>query len=168
MELLKLLSANELVAQIVSFLILLFILKRFAWKPVLKTLDDRKNRIESEFKEIDEIKGEAERMRSDYETKLSAIERTAKERIEEGVKEGRRMADVIKQGAVKDAERMIADAKDVIKDETQKAHDILKEDIVDLSISAAEKIIGEKVTDKQDRKAVEEFLEMLEKKKNGW
>jgi F-type H+-transporting ATPase subunit b len=169
MELLKMLSANELVAQTISFLILLFLLKRLAWKPVLKILDDRKNRIESEFKEIDELKADAERIKTDYEARIAVIEKTAREKIETGVNEGRRMAEVIKEAASKDAERIIEDARDVIKDETGRARETLKEEIIDITISAAEKIIAEKVMEKHDRKAVEEFLQMLDKKKkNGW
>ena len=163
------LSANELVAQVISFLILLFLLKRFLWKPILKILDERKERIESEFKEIDELKADTQRMKADYEAKLAVIEHTAREKIEHGVKEGRRLGDVIKEAAAKDAQRLIADARDVIKDEEGRARETLKEDIIDITMSAAEKIMAEKVMEKHDRKAVEEFLEMLDKKKkNGW
>ncbi len=161
------LSTNELVAQIISFLLLLFLLKKLAWKPVLKILDDRKSAIESEFKEIDEMKLESERIKLEYESKLAAIEKIAKEKVEEGVKEGKRLADVIRQAAAKDAEKIIQDGKDVLKEETGRAREVLKEDIIDITISAAEKIMSEKIQEKHDRKAVEEFLEMLGKKKNG-
>ena len=63
MGLLKLLNANEIAAQIITFLILLFLMKRFAWKPFLKVLDDRRERIASEFKKIDEAKSAAEKVR---------------------------------------------------------------------------------------------------------
>jgi F-type H+-transporting ATPase subunit b len=167
MELLKMLSTNELIAQIISFLLLFFLLKKLAWKPVLKILDDRKNTIESEFKEIDEMKAESERMKLEYEAKIASIEKVAREKVEEGVKEGRRLADVIRQAAAKDAEKIIQDGKDVLKEETGRAREVLKEDIIDITISAAEKIMAEKIQEKHDRKAAEEFLEMLGKKKNG-
>jgi F0F1-type ATP synthase membrane subunit b/b' len=56
MELLKLLSGSEIVAQIISFLVLLFILRIFLWDKVLKVLDNRRERIASEFKQIEDTK----------------------------------------------------------------------------------------------------------------
>ena len=56
MELLKLLSTNEIIAQIASFLLLFIILKAFAWKRVLRILDQRAERIAAEFKSIEDSK----------------------------------------------------------------------------------------------------------------
>ena len=70
MELLKLLSASELVAQIVSFLILFFLLRALMWKRILGVLDERKNRIATELQNIDDTKGTVEKLKADFETKL--------------------------------------------------------------------------------------------------
>ena len=70
MGLLELISANEVVAQVISFLILLFLLRVLAWKKILKLLDDRKEKIAGEFKKIEDTKAEVAGLRADYETKL--------------------------------------------------------------------------------------------------
>ena len=74
MELLRLLTANEIVAQIISFLLLMAILRVFAWKKLLKLLDDRRERIASEFKKIEDTQAAVERMRVDYDKNLAGIE----------------------------------------------------------------------------------------------
>ena len=62
MEILKLLSANEIVAQILSFLLLLAILRIFAWKRLLKLLDDRRESIALEFRKIEDAQSAATRL----------------------------------------------------------------------------------------------------------
>lgn len=88
MEILKLLTLNEVVAQTVTFLLLLFILRAFLWKRVLGILDERKKKIASEFKAIEDGKKDIERLKTDYENRIGAIEESARARIDEAVGEG--------------------------------------------------------------------------------
>ena len=163
MELLKLLSTNEIVAQTASFLILLFLLMRFAWKPFLKILDERKERIASEFKSIEDTKAEIARIKGEYEKHIDMIDDTAQRRIQEAVAAGKRMAEAMKESAKEEAQKMIDGANEAIKAETAKAREELKEAIVDLAIGAAEKVIQEKLTTDQDKKLVEDFLRGMDK-----
>ena len=164
MELLKLLSTNELVAQVITFLILLFLMKRFAWKPFLKVLDDRKARIASEFKTIDELKADAARLKTDYEAQLSAIDDEGRKRIQAAVDEGRKAAEEIRQSAREEGEMMLAKAKDSIKQEVAKAEETLKDKIVDLTVDIASKVIQERLTSEEDKKIAETFLREMEKR----
>ena len=97
MELLKLLSANELVAQAVSFLILLGILRIFLWKRFLKILDDRKKTIARELSGIESAKQDVAAMKADYESHLSKISEEAREKLEQAQEEGRAAAEAIKK-----------------------------------------------------------------------
>jgi len=85
MEILKLLNANELVAQVISFLILLAILRAFVWKRFLKILDDRRENIVSELKGIEDAKSYVAKIRSDHEGRLAKIETEAREKIREAL-----------------------------------------------------------------------------------
>jgi F-type H+-transporting ATPase subunit b len=164
MELLKLLSANQIVAQTVCFLVLLAILRPLLWKRVLKTLDDRKARIAAEIKAADDAKAEAEGVAAEYRARLSKIEEEAKSRIGEAISEGRQIARQIREQAEKDADRIVDNGRLTIRDEVLRAREELKEAIVDLAIRAAEKVIEEKLTEGQDRKLAEEFLKKLDNK----
>ena len=163
MELLKLLSANEIIAQIACFLILLAILRVFLWDRFLKVLDDRRERISSETKAIEAAKSDMERLRATYEGKVSIIEEEARARIQEAINEGRRIADEIKSKAEAQGERILDNAKENIRIELAKAREGLKDEIVDLVIEVAEKVLEEKLSGTEEKKFVEDFLERIDK-----
>lgn len=165
MELLKLLSTSEIFAQILSFLLLLALLRVFAWKRVLKLLDDRKDKIASEFREIDQAKQDAESMKSSYEEKLAGIENEAKARIQKAVDESRRIADEMKAKAQKDGEEIFKEARENIKVEIVKAREELKDQIAELSVSIAGKVIQEKLSEEDEKRLALDFLGQLESKK---
>jgi len=164
MELFKLLSANEVAAQIITFLILLFLMKRFMWKPFLGILDRRRELIVSEFKKIDDTRADVERLKAGYETKLSSIEAEAKEMIRAAVEESKREAEDIRQSAREEGEKILAKAQESIKAEVAKAEEELKDRIVNLTIDVASKVIEEKLTVENDRAIVETFIKEMEKR----
>lgn len=163
MELLKLLSTSELVAQIINFLLLLFLLRVFLWKPILKLLDERKERISSDLKNAADIKNEVEGLKADYQSKLNSIEETARVMIKDAQGEAGKKAEEIKKKAHLEAERLIALARSEIKYEVLKVKDELKDEIIDLTIRAVETVISEKLTEEDDLKIIEDFLKNVEK-----
>ena len=90
MELLKLLSANEIIAQVINFLLLLVLMRVFFWKRVLKLLDERRERIASQLENIESAKKEVEKLKDDYQKELNAIEAIKKLKIQEGIEVGRK------------------------------------------------------------------------------
>lgn len=163
MELLKLLSTSEIFAQIVSFLVLFFLLRAFAWKKILGLLDARRERIASELQGIEEGKNEITRLKAEYGHKLSSIEDEVNRKLQEAVVEARKATEEIKKKAHQDAQAMLENAKENIKLEMAKAESSLKERVVDLTIKATENLIQQKLTEKQDLRMVEEFLEDIDK-----
>lgn len=162
MELSSLLNAREVIAQIISFLILLFILRLIAWKRVLAFLDARKERIANELRDLENARRKAEEFKSEYEARLSKIDEEAGRRIKQAVDEGRQLQEDLKRSAHKDAQMIIDSARANIKYELSKAKEELKEKIIDLSIRAAENVIQEKLTEEQDKKLVKDFLDKEE------
>lgn len=164
MELLKLLSANEIVAQTICFLILLAILRVFLWDKFLKGLDARRERIASDFRTIEAAKKAAEASKSDYDARISGIEEEAKRVIASAVDEGKRAAEEVRRQAKEDAEKIFEKSKDNIKVEIAKAEERLKNKIVNITIEAAEKVIEDKLSEESDRKLVEGFINKLSAK----
>lgn len=165
MELLKLLSTSEIFAQVISFLLLLALLRAFAWKRLLKLLDDRKEKIASEFREIDHTRRDVESMKFSYEKKLAGMENEAKARMQKALDEARHAADEIKAKAQKDGEGIFKEARDNIKVEIAKAREELKDQIAELSVSVAEKVIQEKLSQEDEKRLALDFLNRLESKK---
>ena len=164
MEILKLLSANEIVAQIITFLILLFLMKRFAWKPILKVLDDRRSRIATELKNIENARAEAQRAKDDYQARLAAIEAEARSKIQAAINEGKKAGEEMRQSAREESEKIFAKAQENIKAEVAKAEEALKDKIVNLTIDVAARVIQERLTVEDDRKIVETFIREMESK----
>lgn len=158
----KLLSASQIFAQVLSFLFLFFVMRIFVWKKFLKLLDDRKARIASELKQIDDTRLEVVKAMGEYERKLGEIDSLAKARIEEAIAEGERIGKEIIEKARFEAEKAGIGAREIINVEIRKAREDLKKDIVDITIAVAEKVIAEKLTGADDRRLVEDFIKKAE------
>ncbi len=163
MELLKLLSANEIVAQIICFFLVLWLLRVFMWKRTLKLLDARRDRIISEYNKIEATKAEIAKIKADYESRIASIQEEARKKIQEAVEEGRDITDYIRKKAHQEAQDIIENAKSNMKYELAKTKVALKEELIDITIKAAEALIEEKLGDKQDKKIIEGFLTNLDK-----
>lgn len=164
MELLKLLSANEIVAQVVSFLIFFAVMKKFLWKKVLELLDARKEAIAADYRKIETANESLARLKEAYCKKIAEIDVEARARITEARIEGERVAGEIRMKANLEGERLIENVRASLKDEIEKAKEDLKDTIVDLSIDVAEKIMQEKLSEENDRRLVEDFVREIEKK----
>jgi F-type H+-transporting ATPase subunit b len=161
-ELLKMLSASEIFAQVLSFFLLLFLLRLFAWKKILGLLDQRKEKIRSEFEKIENSKLEISKLKADYEFKMTAIQEQAEVKIKEAVEEGRKINAQMRKQAHEDAQDIIIDARKQVKYEVSKVQEQLKERIVDIALSAASSVIQEKLTEDGDRRIVESFIKEME------
>jgi F-type H+-transporting ATPase subunit b len=157
------LEIGQVVTQIIGFLIALFILKRFAWKPLLGILEERRTKIKSEFDKIEDEREKVKGLTSEYEAKLKDIEGLARQKILEAAKEGQQMANQVKENARKEALDIMGRSKEEIQRELEKAKVQLKNDLVNLSLQAAEKIIQERLDKEKDRKYISDFIQGLEK-----
>lgn len=162
MELLKLLSASEIVAQTIAFLFLFFVLRKFFWSRLIKLLDERKALIASQFQQMEDSRAEVERMKRDYADQMSSIRQKADQQISQAVMEGRKLTDEIKAKAQRDAEAILSAARVAIGYEVARAKEALKEKVVDLTLKATEKVIEEKMTSEHDRNLVKGLLKEMD------
>lgn len=153
---------SQVLTHLVGFLVALFILKKYAWKPILKVLDDRRQKIADDFADIEERKQKADVLFAEYEDRLRKIEEEARRRINEAVLEGQKVAAEIKQQAQDEARRVAARAQADIVREHEKARVELKEEMVNLTLGATERLLREKLDPAQHRKLVERFLAEVE------
>ncbi len=163
MELLKLLNPSEIVIQIITFLLLFSFLRIFAWKKFLGVLDDRREKIASEFQKIEETQKSVIQLRQDYEKKIESIEDTARGKIQEAVAEGRKVSEEIKKEAQVGAQMILEDARAQTRYELVRAKEELKDEIVDLVLKTTEQVIEEKLTPDNDRKLVQDFIDKIGK-----
>ncbi|MCX5693573.1 MAG: F0F1 ATP synthase subunit B [Candidatus Omnitrophica bacterium] len=163
MELLKMLSASEILAQVLSFFLLLFLLRIFAWKKILGLLDQRKEKISSQLGEIENTKLQIAKLKADYESKIFNITALAQVKINEAVEQAKITSAQMRKKAHEEAQDIITDARQQVKYEVTKVQEQLKERIVDIALGAARSVIQEKLTEDGDRKIVEDFIRQVEK-----
>lgn len=154
-----LIDIKQVATQILGFLLLLWGLRTWAWGPVLAMLEARRKKIAGEFAEAERRQAEALELKARYEQDLRGIEAQARERIQQAVAEGQKVAAEIKSQAQAEAQQRVARAEDEIAREREKAKEILKEQIISLAVRSAEKILRQNLDDKAQRKLASEFID---------
>lgn len=156
---------REVATHAVAFTAAVLVLRRLAWKPILNLLDERRERIATEFDSIEREKVTNATLRAEYETQLRTIETQARAKIQEAVGEGRKVAGEIHEHARHEARELITRAREEIDIEKDKAEVALKEDMVAMAMAAAEKVIRAKLDDAAHRRLISETIEELTKVK---
>jgi F-type H+-transporting ATPase subunit b len=150
---------RQVATQIVGFILMVLILKKFAWGPLLAVLEARRAKIAGEFELAERHKTEAQDLKLRYDQELRTIDAQARQRLQEVVGEAQKVASEIKSQAQQDALQRIERAEDEIAREREKAKEILKEQVIGLSMRSAEKILRQKIDDPAQRKLVGEFID---------
>jgi len=146
---------------VIGFLIVVWILKKYAWGPVLDLLDARREKIRSDYADADSARGEAAKLKDEFEVQLGSIKTIEKERVQEAVKRGEDLAGRIQDEARQKADATLDKARTDLEVETHKAQVELKDQVVDLAIGAAEKLIGQKLDEETHRRLVLDYIENI-------
>lgn len=158
------LSLQEILTQALGFLLLVWVLKRLFWKPILTSLEARRSKIEEAFRQIEDSKKEIARLRADYESHLVKIEEEARAKLQAAVDEGRKIARQIQEKAREEARDALTRSKENLALEIAKARIELRREIAELTLLATEKLLREKMTDVKHREKILEMIEELETK----
>jgi len=146
---------------IVTFLIVLMLLKWKAWGPLMSVLDKRAEDIKNALSAADRAKEDAEKASQDYEKLVQKARIEGQQIIADSKAAGEKVKNDIESVARENAEKMIGKAKTQIEAESQKALQEIKSSVVDLSIEAAEKIIEKNLDSEDNRKLVEKTLDSM-------
>jgi len=155
------LNIPVVLTNIAGFVIVVWILAKFAWGPILDMLDARRDKIADDFAQAEQAREEGEQFRGDFETKLGEIKVLEREKVQEAVTRGEEIVDRIKGEAHAKAESTLHKARQDIVVETQKAHLSLRDDVVNLALSSAEKLVNQKLDDETHRRLIREYIDEL-------
>ena len=150
-----------LAAQVVNFLILLFILRKFLYKPILKILDERKERIEDSLKNAQEI-----------EKRLAETEAQAEKILAKALAEGEKILDQTHEAATqileevnKEAEKILLkatdDGKKIVELQKEMLMNQVRENAASLVALVLEKITGKKITKEDQRRLIEKEVKNI-------
>ena len=149
---------KQILIHAVGFLILLAILRKFAWGAILGAMEARRKRIADEFAAIEQAKQEIAKLKADYQDRVARIEEEARLKIQQAVAEGRRVAAEVEEGARANAREVLEKSKEAIALEVAKARVQLKEQVVDMAIQATHKILQQHLDEETDRRMIEAFI----------
>ncbi len=153
-----------LIAQILNFLILVFVLAKFAYKPVVRIMDERKNKIAGDLEAAEKAKDEAEAVKAEYAAKLANARQEAQVIIDNARKTAQAAHDKIVAETKAEQDQIIATAKEAIALEKKKAMDDIRVQVISLSMIAAGKIVEQKLGSEEDKKLAGEIVDSILKK----
>ena len=156
-------AVPEILTQLLAFLIVLWILKKFAFGPILVVIDQRRKVIEDSFSDIDRKKTDLENLEKEYRRKLEHIEEAARVKIQEAANVGLSLSKDIQEKARIDSQKMIERGRAEIEQDLAKAKLSMRDEIVELSSLMTEKILEEKINPQEHEKLVDKFIKELER-----
>ena len=148
-----------LVAQVLSFLLLVYILRRFAWNPLMNMMEERRNFIESNIAQAEKERQQAEQIKREYQEEMRKARQEAQEVIAKATKLSEQRSAEILAEAHGEAEKIKKSALADIERERDLAVAQVKAQVADLSVSVAEKIIRNKLDVKGQEQLIEQFIQ---------
>src|ERR687885_315656 len=147
---------------IVAFLITLYVLKRWAFGPIQKTIDERRERIEQSIRDAEAARNEARRLLEEHRALIGQARGQAEEILAEARKVGDAQRQRVREETEADRQRRLEETRRQIEAETQRALTQIRTEVAELTLIATTKVTG-KVLDEQDhRRLIEDAVRELD------
>ena len=144
---------------IVTFLVLLVVLRWKAWGPLMDALDARSKQIEESLSKAEKVTAEAEQQAAKNEEILQAARKEAQEIVAQAREAGDKLKHKMETDGKEQYDGMLEKAKEQIDMEKQKALNEIKTTVVDIALKASEKVIKRNLSDEDNKKIVEQTVE---------
>lgn len=143
------------------FGILMVILAKTAWPAILKTIEEREQRIQAQLDAAAKANAEAQRLLADYQAQVAGARSEAQEIVASGRQAGEKLREEIVAKGRAEQEELLARARREIEIEKDRALAELRHEAVELSIAAAGKVIGKNLDTESDRRLVQDYLNAM-------
>jgi F-type H+-transporting ATPase subunit b len=149
---------------IVTVLVLLAMLAKFAWRPLLQALETRQNSIRKSLDDAQQAKQELERLNSESAQIIARARQDADAIITQSRSDGERLREEIRLKARAEADLIVKNAERQIQLETSRALDQIRHEAVELSVMIASKIIQRNLTKEDNQRLIDEALRQVQAK----
>jgi len=156
-----------LFAQIINFLLLVAILGKFAYKPLMKILAERQSKIQTSLDTAEQDRLAAEQLKQDYLNQLATARAQAQAIVEKATTLAEQTKEEILREAQAESSRLLQKAQEEIGREREQAMLEFKGELASLAVAAAAKIIAQNLDEKANAKLVNEFINELDSEKIG-
>jgi F-type H+-transporting ATPase subunit b len=158
-------SLPTLLTQVVTFIILLVILRFVAYKPLMRMLDERSKRVKESMEQAESIKEQAANAEEQVKKQLEEASREGQERINRALRAGEEVKQKAQEEAKQEAEALINRARAEIQRERDEAISGVRREFADLTILAAGKVIDRSLDKEEHRELIQKVLEESTTKK---
>ena len=149
---------------ILTFLVLVWLLRRFAWGPLLEALERREKLITSAVEDAQKTKAELARVKEDSERLLAEARREAGSLVSQARADAERLRGELREKAAAEAATITKNAEREIEQQTRRAIQQLRQEAVDLSLQMASKILQRNVSRQDNDALIQDFVGQLENK----
>lgn len=157
----------QVLTTIITFLLVLWTLKKLAWGPITEMLDERRNQVTGQFDEIDRKMAEANALIADYERRIRNIDDEGRQRMNRVLEEARSMSAQITERARQEAQEINRKAREAMELELSKARVELRREVVEMTLEATGKLLSVSLDDERHRQLIAEFIDDLEKRETS-
>jgi F-type H+-transporting ATPase subunit b len=151
-------NLGYLISQIINFVLLFIILRVFLYKPIVGMLDRRREKIATDLQEAEEARSKAEAVKQEHEKQLEQAREERHSILAEATEQAEKMRAEILAKARSEAQEIITKTQDEMEYERRQALLAAQDQIVDLALTAAAKVIGESVDEQAHRRLIREFI----------
>ncbi|WP_163539125.1 F0F1 ATP synthase subunit B [Gracilibacillus sp. YIM 98692] len=149
---------GDMLFALVSFAILLYLLKKFAWGPLMNKMEERENHIANEIDTAEKNREEAEKASREANEQLKATRQEAQQIIEDAKKAGQGQEKAIIKAAEESAARMKKSAEEDIAREKEKAIEALQDKVATLSVQIAAKVIEKEINAEDQEQLISDYI----------
>lgn len=147
----------------IGVLIALFpVIESFYVKPLGDAIDERNSNLERTFGEAEALRTEMTQLKADYERRLQQTEAEAREQIQAQIREAQQLRQALMTEAADKADALVKEAQVRIEAERNQIVNEIRLQVVDLTLAAAGKVIGENMDSDKNRRIVSEFIDQVE------
>ena len=152
-------NVSALIAQVINIAILFGLLYLVAYKPLMRMLDERSNKVKESMEQTEYIKEQVELTEKETAKRIQEASKEGQKIIDRSMKVGEEAKHQAQKEAKEKAQALIAEASVEIKQERDKAIDELRKEVADLAIMAAGKVVGQMMDKETNRKLIDQVLE---------
>ena len=161
------LTLGTILAQMLNFFILVWILARFAYKPLVSMMQERKERIAKDLADAEAARDEAEQFKADYAAQIANARQEAQQIVEKAVQQAeattREQLAVAREQIEREKER----ARQDIVNERDRAMNNLRNEVISLSVAMATKVVAKDMDSETNTKLIEDAIAKLDSKTIG-
>jgi F-type H+-transporting ATPase subunit b len=147
---------------LVFFFITFLVLRRYAFGPIQRVIDERRERIRRALDEADDARGEARRLLEEHRKLIGQARSEAEEILSEARQVGKAMQQRVKEETEADRQRRLEETKRQIEAETRRALEAIRAEVADLTLIAAEKVTRKALDEKDQRRLIDDAIGELD------